>query len=205
MRITAHAFHGQSDDAVARYEEWEQIRGQLAMNSIFLDHIAHTSGARILLSRGNYREASDRYRAALEAALTFGSASLAYGARGGLAATLAMSRALDDALDTLRVETTKLVGAQREAERSARLLGLAAVNHMLGQSERARDLLAATLGANPFVPFVGTVSIRNVLADAVGAGVAPPPGFDRQAMIDAELVALTALAHSPPVASPVSR
>lgn len=45
MRIMAHAFHGQSDDALARYEEWEQIRGQLAMNSIWLDHIAHVTGA----------------------------------------------------------------------------------------------------------------------------------------------------------------
>lgn len=103
---------------------------------------------------------------------------------------MAMSGALDEALDTLRVDTTKLVGAQYEAERSARLVGLAAVNHMLGRSERARDLLAATLGANPFV---GTVAIRNVLTEAVGTGAPPPPGFDRQAMIDAELVALTAL------------
>jgi hypothetical protein len=115
--------------------------------------------------------------------------SFAYHARAGLVIALALAGNLGEALRELHVYEDKLVAAQRDDERAARLMGLAAIDHMLARTERARELLATLYSSR----FFGAVGILYLLTQLVGTSPAPDADVEHQALIDIELATLDAL------------
>ncbi len=181
---------GDFEAANAAAERHAQLSDKLGFHHSHAKWGSRMFAGGVLVNLGRYTEAADRYQSALtEGDAISRQARLAYAARATLVIALALDGNLNDALHELHVHEDKLVAAQHDDERTARLMGLATVNHMLGRAERARELLAAIDPPR----FFGALGIVYLLTQIIGPGTPPEAVIDRQALIDTELAELDTL------------
>ena len=189
-QLTVASAVGDFETANAIAERREQLTDKLGYHNDIAKAVSRMIAGGVFLNLGRYGEAADRYQSVLGAGDAISSqGGLAYSARASLGVALALDGRLGEALRELHIHADKLVAAQHDAERTARLMGLATINHMLGRAERARELLAAAGTAS----FMGSGGIVYLLTQLVGPGTPPEAAIDHQTLIDTELAALDAL------------